>query len=122
MSLSAKCPLIQNHSNASGSAHDVNGNIEDRLWPFFGASNDTYHDRSTFWGDDIISKLFENIFKAISSIIGPVVKENLVPLWNRTMNGSLARVTLFSVIVWILGIIGNEAIKDIYKQLKRRSI
>jgi len=40
-------------------------NVEQQLWPDFGAYNDTYQGLSAFWGDDIISNFFANIGQLI---------------------------------------------------------
>ncbi|MBP9093993.1 hypothetical protein KBI23_23425 [bacterium] len=40
-------------------------NVEQQLWPDFGAYNDTYQGIAAFWGDDIISNLFANIGQLI---------------------------------------------------------
>lgn len=40
-------------------------NVEQKLWPDFGAYNDTYEGLSAFWGDDIISNFFANIGQLI---------------------------------------------------------
>ncbi|MFA6555175.1 MAG: hypothetical protein WCT03_02040, partial [Candidatus Obscuribacterales bacterium] len=40
-------------------------NVEQQLWPDFGAYNETYQGLSAFWGDDIISNFFANIGQLI---------------------------------------------------------
>ncbi len=40
-------------------------NVEQKLWPDFGAYNQTYEGLAAFWGDDIISNFFANIGQLI---------------------------------------------------------
>ncbi|MBU6450698.1 MAG: hypothetical protein KGS72_02890 [Cyanobacteria bacterium REEB67] len=55
--------LVQQQAEQNTTA--VAQNVEQQLWPDFGAYNDTYDGLSAFWGDDIISNLFSNIGQLI---------------------------------------------------------
>jgi hypothetical protein len=55
--------LVQQQAEQNTPA--VAQNVEQQLWPDFGAYNDTYDGLSAFWGDDIISNLFANIGQLI---------------------------------------------------------
>ena len=55
--------LVQQQAEQNTKA--VAQNVEQQLWPDFGAYNDTYDGLSAFWGDDIISNLFSNIGQLI---------------------------------------------------------
>lgn len=55
--------LVQQQAEQNTEA--VAQNVEQQLWPDFGAYNDTYQGLSAFWGDDIISNFFANIGQLI---------------------------------------------------------
>ncbi len=55
--------LVQQQAEQNTEA--VAQNVEQQLWPDFGAYNETYQGLSAFWGDDIISNFFANIGQLI---------------------------------------------------------
>lgn len=59
----AQTTLVQEQAEQNTRA--VAQNVEEKLWPAFGAYNDTYAGLSAFWGDDIISNFFANIGQLI---------------------------------------------------------
>jgi hypothetical protein len=51
--------LVQEQAEQNALA--VAQNVEQQLWPDFGAYNDTYDGMAAFWGEDIVSNLCSNI-------------------------------------------------------------
>jgi hypothetical protein len=47
--------------------------VEEMLWPEFGAYNDTYEGLAAFWGDDIISNFFANIGQLLGKWLSELI-------------------------------------------------
>jgi hypothetical protein len=77
--------LVQQQAEQNTPA--VAQNVEQLLWPDFGAYNDTY-DGFEFWGDDIVSNLFSNLgqlcFKYSNQIWMALATIGLFGLWIRS--------------------------------------
>ncbi len=72
-----------------------------------------------FWGNDVVSSLFAKLFRLLASIVGPPVRNNLVPLWNGAMETERNRNTLFGAISAIFGLIVVLVATDLYRNWAR---
>jgi hypothetical protein len=116
---STSCAELQNKSSPRND-FDPAGKTCDKLWPDFGACNNTYDDLSPFWGNDFISRCFENAFDLLARWLGPMIKEEVIPRWNRGMAPEINRKVIFDAIAFIFAAIAAEVLKDFYKLLKHR--
>jgi hypothetical protein len=116
---STSCAEIQNKSSPQKDPAPA-GKTCDKLWPDFGACNNTYDSMSSFWGDDFVSRFFENSLALLARWLGPTIREVVIPRWNRGMEPETNRKVIFDAIAFIFAAIAAEVLKDFYNLLKRR--
>ena len=93
--------------------------IEQQAWPRFGAGNRNYGNTGRFWGDDVVSQFFAQVFALAGRVAEPFVAETVVPGWNRWMESDVNRRTLLGALSIVLGALAKEWAKDIYRLLRR---
>jgi hypothetical protein len=107
--------LVQQQAEQNTPA--VAQNVEQQLWPDFGAYNDTYDGLSAFWGDDIVSNLFSNIGQLIGKWLSEFIN-GWVADTVQFLTGFL-RVFVLNPNIAVNGLNGNGQADDISPYIRQ---